>query len=645
MPKLRSARDLIEASRAAGAARASFDVTITVCSGTSCLAARSEDLADALTHELTAQGLQHRVALRRTGCFGFCERGPVVLIQPREICYLGVRPGDAADIVSQTICRGRLVERLLFEDAGGKRVAVMEQIPFYQHQRRMLLQANTLVDPTRLEDYLANGGYSALARVLFELEPRAVIETIIRSGLRGRGGGGFSTGVKWRTCSDAAGDTRYVIVNADEGDPGAYMDRSLLEGNPHSILEGVIIGARAIGASEGFIYLRQEYPLALKNTELALDQAREYGLLGQDILGSGLDFDVTIHHGAGAFVSGESTALISAIEGDVDQPRPKYVHTSESGLRGKPTVINNVETWANVPHIINNGPSWFRNMGTRHSKGTKIFSLEGKVKHSGLVEVPMGTSLRQIIFDIGGGIKGGKRFKAVQTGGPSGGVLPESLLDLPVDFDVLARHGFMMGSGGMIVMDEDACIVDVTRNCVDFLAHESCGQCVPCREGLRLMLKTLNAVVSGRGVAADLDLLEELCELLESASMCALGQSASTPVRSALRHFRPEFEAHVFDNTCPALVCPELMIYRIDHDRCTGCSLCLSRCPTDAIVGHAKEPLSIDQDRCIKCGACLEACPDKINAVLLISGRPGSRPVARHLQPSKEEKHHEHLIA
>jgi NADH-quinone oxidoreductase subunit F len=594
-------------------------ISLAICSGTGCLAAKSGNCAGALAAELAKQGLDEKVELRLTGCYGFCERGPIVVIQPENTCYLKVQTKDAPEIVA-ALKKGEVVERLLYQDDDGHPIRALDDIPFYQKQKRVLLHSNTLIDPQEIEDYIAIGGYSALAKVLYEMQPDQIVDWIKQSGLRGRGGGGFPAGIKWETTRKAKGDIKYVIVNGDEGDPGAYMDRSLLEGNPHSILEGLIIGAYAIGAAQGYIYVRQEYPLAIDNVSVALEQARDYGLLGKNILGSGFDFDVTIHRGAGAFVSGESSALMSAIEGRVGQPRPKYIHTSVSGLWERPTNLNNVETWANVPLIIQQGVDWYRSMGTKGSPGTKVFSLVGKVNNTGLVEVPMGITLREIIFDIGGGIPNGKHFKAVQTGGPSGGFLPESQLDLPVDFDELWKAGSMMGSGGMIVMDEDSCMVDATHFYVKFLAHESCGQCIPCREGLRQMLRILDNIVNGKGREGDLELLEELCELMQDASLCALGTSAPYPVLSALKHFRNEFVAHIEKQCCPALVCRELIHFQIEADRCDGCHLCTTECPTRAIVGAPKSTHTIDQEKCIKCGNCLQACSAKHQAIVKAAG-------------------------
>ncbi|MBN1308332.1 MAG: NADH-quinone oxidoreductase subunit NuoF [Chitinispirillaceae bacterium] len=615
MSKLKSPGEL-EALRHEIQSKRGAKQMITVCSGTGCLACGAVELTAAFIREIEKKELAHKVEVRPTGCHGFCERGPIVVILPQKICYLRASVEDVAEIVEKTLIKGELVDRLLYEDPEtGKRIRYVDDIPFYKHQQRILLAGNVLIDPTNIWDYLAVGGYAALAKALFESTPEEIIDIVKESGLRGRGGGGFPTGVKWETTRNASAKPKYAIVNADEGDPGAYMDRSLLEGNPHGIIEGLIIGAYAIGANEGFIYVRREYPLACKNTRIAIEQAREYGFLGTDILGSGFDFDISVHHGAGAFVSGESSALMNAIEGRVGEPRPKYVHTSVKGLWDKPSCLNNVETWANIPFIVTKGAGWFKRMGTPGSTGTKIFSLVGKVNNTGLVEVPMGMSIRDIIFKIGAGIPGNKKFKAVQTGGPSGGVLPEKLLDLPVDFDELTKAGSMMGSGGMIVMDEDTCMVDTARYYIDFLAHESCGKCVPCREGLRQMLKILNRITRGEGTMEDIGLLEELCSVIKVASLCGLGQSSVNPVMSVLKYFGKEVEAHVKDKRCPAGVCKNLIAFHIDPEKCKGCGLCAKNCPANAITKTADKVHVIDQDLCIKCGLCISVCPEKFRAV------------------------------
>jgi len=621
MPRLRTPADVNRLRGELQAAREGDRRCVSVCSGTGCLAYRSQDVVAAFEREIACQGLAEHVMLRRTGCYGFCERGPIVVIQPEGICYLGMREQDVEEVVSETLANGRTVTRLLYEDLeSGQRIARMEDIPFYRHQQRLLLAANAAVDPRSIDDYIAAGGYAALAKALSAMRPEDVLREVTDSKLRGRGGGGFPTGRKWRTTRDAPDDVKYVVVNADEGDPGAYMDRSILEGNPHSVLEGLVLGAYAIGAHEGYVYVRQEYPLAVRNTLRALEQAREYGLLGRDILGSGFAFDVHVHRGAGAFVSGESSALMAAIEGKVGEPRPKYIHTAVKGLWDKPTCLNNVETWANVPLIVSGGAAWFCGMGTAESKGTKIFSLVGKVNNTGLVEVPMGMTLRQIVYDIGGGVPKGRGLKAVQTGGPSGGVIPASMLDLPVDFDALSEAGSMMGSGGLIVMDEDTCMVDTARYYVDFLAHESCGKCVPCREGLYQMLGILDRITAGEGRDGDVELLEEVCDLLEVAALCALGKTAPNPVRSTIRHFRDEYDAHILERRCPAGVCKNLIAYTIDREACLACGACAKNCPTGAITrAPYNDHYVIDQDKCTRCGCCVEVCPPKARAIVKVA--------------------------
>ncbi len=578
-------------------------------------------MADAFKQEIDNQGLQNKVKIRRTGCHGFCEHGPVVVIFPQEICYLKVGIQDAAEIVSETIKGNRLVERLLFkEDRTGEYIVHENDIPFYKNQKRIILGNNRLVDPQNIDDYITLGGYSALTKVLFEIKPDKVLKIIKDVNLRGRGGGGFPTWLKWDTTKHASGEPKYVIVNADEGDPGAFMNRSLLEGNPHSVLEGLIIGAYVIGSHEGFVYVRQEYPIAVKNISAAIEQARAYGLLGENILGSGFNFDVRIHRGAGAFVSGESSALMSAIEGKVGEPKPKYIHTAISGIKEKPSNLNNVETWANVPFIINNGPEWFKNIGTAGSKGTKIFSLVGKINNSGLVEVPLGTTLKEIVFDIGGGILRGHKLKAVQIGGPSGGCLPESLMNMPVDFDALSEVGLMMGSGGMIVMDENTCMVDIARYFTNFLSQESCGKCIPCREGLRQMLRILNNICAGQAETGDIETLEEIADTMKDASLCALGTTAANPVLSTLRYFKDEYLAHIEKKHCPAGVCKSLISFYIDPQKCQACLICARKCPAGAIKGEKDIVHVIDQDKCTKCGTCFEVCPPRFKAVTRLSG-------------------------
>jgi len=525
-----------------------------------------------------------------------------------------VKPKDVAEILEKTVAGGEVIERLCYVDpVTGERYTHEEEVPFYKHQNRLILGNNGRIDPTKIDDYLDIGGYGALGKAL-SMGSDAVLKEVMDARLRGRGGGGFEAGWKWKFCKEAEGEKKYILCNADEGDPGAFMDRSILEGNPHSVIEGMIIGALAIGGTDGFIYVRNEYPLAVQRLGIALDQAREWGFLGENILGSGLDFDIQINRGGGAFVCGESTALMLSIEGQVGEPRAKHIHTAESGLWESPTNLNNVETWANVPGIIDNGADWFQSMGTEGSTGTKIFSLVGKVNNTGLVEVPMGITLRDIVEKIGGGVPSGT-FKAVQTGGPSGGCLPESELDLPVDFDELTTKGSMMGSGGMIVMDETTCMVDFAKYFTNFLRFESCGKCMTCRDGLKRMHEILDRITEGKGSLGDLDLIVELGETITEASLCALGGTAANPVLSTLQFFRDEYVAHIEEGTCPAKVCKELITFTIDNDKCTGCTLCAKRCPTAAITGEKKGPHFVDQDKCIKCRVCFEACPTKWAAV------------------------------
>ena len=627
MPKLNSAIDLEKFRQDILTHKDQNRPSVAICSGTGCHAYGSEKVAEAFVDEIERNGLKGKVDIRRTGCHGFCERGTIVVIFPEETCYLRVKPEDVAEIVSTTLIEKKLVDRLLYEDDSGQKIVHEGEIPFYKYQSRIIFGNNRFIDPKSIDDYIALGGYSALAKALLEMTPEQVLEEVKKANLRGRGGGGFPAGIKWETTRNAPGEIKYIIVNADEGDPGAYMDRSLLEGNPHSVLEGLLIGAYAIGSHQGFVYVRQEYPLAVDNLDIALGQAREYGLLGKNILGSGFDFDVMVHQGAGAFVSGESSALMTAIEGRVGEPRPKYIRTAVSGVWERPSNLNNVETLATVPPIINKGADWFRSIGTEGSKGTKIFSLVGKVNNTGLVEVPMGMTLREVIFSIGGGIPEGKKFKAVQTGGPSGGCIPENLLDLPVDFDELAKAGSMMGSGGMIVMDEDTCMVDVARYFLNFLAEESCGKCIPCREGIYQMLKILNSICEGKGKEGDIELLEELSEVIRDASLCALGGTTPNPVLSTIRYFRDEYEAHIEQKRCPAGVCKPLISYYIESEKCQACMICLRNCPVNAITGSKNLVHVIDQDKCTKCGTCLEVCPPRFGAVVKLSGVKVPEPV------------------
>lgn len=639
MSRIETPADLIKLRDDIIAQRNTKETWLAVCAGTGCRACGAANLADALESEITKRGLQEKVAVRRTGCHGLCERGPMVMVQPSGVYYFGIQAKDIPAIVDRVTTGKGATDKLLYlDEESGKRFERLDQIPFYKYQQRVLLENNVYVDAEKIEDYIAIGGYSALAKALSGMTPETVLKEVMDANLRGRGGGGFPAGWKWETTRSAPGEPKYVIVNADEGDPGAFMDGSLLEGNPHGVLEGLILGAYAIGSTEGYIYVRQEYPLARTHAQTAIEQAREYGLLGKNILGSNFSFDVKIHRGAGAFVSGESSALMTAIEGRVGEPRPKYIHTSEKGLWGKPSCLNNVETWANVPHIINKGAEWFCSMGTEKSKGTKIFSLVGKVKNTGLVEVPMGLTLRDIIFKIGGGVPKGKKFKAVQTGGPSGGVVPESLLDLPVDFDELTKAGSMMGSGGMIVMDENTCMVDTARYYINFLAHESCGKCVPCREGLRQMLTILNNITAGSGKEEDLDTLEELSDFMKLASLCALGQSAPNPVASTLKYFREEYLEHIREKRCAAGVCTALIAYDIDQQKCQACGACLRACPAGAVNKSEDKVFTIVQMKCIKCGACYTACPEKCGAVVKVPAYTiqNQSPAAETLPAGKE---------
>jgi NADH-quinone oxidoreductase subunit F len=588
---------------------------ISLCAGSGCGAYGTAKVHQALTEELAKQNMQDKVEVKLTGCHGFCEKGPIMVLHPEGIFYPQVRADSIAEMVEKTVKNNQLVTSLIFKDpATKKKITHEHDIPFYKLQKRIIFGNNGMIDPTSIEDYIAVGGYSALEKALFAMTPEQIIDEVKTSGLRGRGGGGFPTGAKWENCREHEGD-RYVICNADEGDPGAYMDRSLLEGNPHSIVEGMIIGAIAIGSHEGYVYVRHEYPLAVKNLSVALKSAEEFGLLGKNILDSGFDFVIHISRGGGAFVCGESTALMASLEGRPGRPRAKYIHTVEKGYRQGPSNLNNVETWANIPAIINNSADWFASIGTKRSKGTKIFSLVGKVVNTGLVEVPMGTSLRTIIYDIGGGIPKKKKFKAVQTGGPSGGCIPEQFLDLGVDFDELKKVGSMMGSGGMIVMDEDTCMVDVARYFLDFLKEESCGQCNPCREGIKQMLEILTDICEGNGKEGDIELLEELGTMIQKFSLCGLGTSAPNPVLTTIRYFRDEYEAHIKDKKCPAGVCKALFHYEIDEEACNGCHLCALKCPQEAITGEKKKAHEINQDKCIKCSICYDAC--KFNAVIV----------------------------
>jgi len=595
---------------------------ITVCGGTGCHAYGCEEIARSFKDEIKRQKLEDKIDIKVTGCHGFCERGPIVVIQPEGIFYQRVQDKDIKEIISKTALNKEVIPRLLYEDPQTNEKIVKEKdVPFYKKQKRIIFGKNGLIDPTHIEDYIALNGYKAASKALFEMKPEEIISEIKKSGLRGRGGGGFPTGKKWEICQRSDSSKKYIICNADEGDPGAYMDRSLLEGNPHSIIEGMIIGAYAIGANEGYIYVRLEYPLAVKNITMALEKAREYGFLGKSILNSDFDFDIHVFKGAGAFVSGEETSLMASIEGRRAFPRQRPPYPAEKGLWGKPTNINNVETWANVPLIIEKGAGWYSRIGTKTSKGTKIFSLVGKINNTGLVEVPMGMTLREIIYEIGGGIKDGKKFKAVQTGGPSGGCIPAEMLDLPIDFDTLARAGSIMGSGGMIVMDEGTCMVDVAKYFLKFTQEESCGKCVPCRIGTGKMVDILTRITEGKGQKEDIKRLQDLAETVKKASLCGLGQTAPNPVLTTLRYFMDEYEAHIEQKSCPALACNDLIVYHIEPEKCVGCLLCKKSCPVKAISGERREVHVIDQDLCIKCGVCMDVCPPKVSAVFKYTGK------------------------
>jgi NADH:ubiquinone oxidoreductase subunit F (NADH-binding)/(2Fe-2S) ferredoxin/NAD-dependent dihydropyrimidine dehydrogenase PreA subunit len=587
---------------------------LSVCAGSGCTASGAQDVLQALRAEVAKRGLEGVVDVKSTGCHGFCEKGPVMVVWPEKVFYNGVSARDATAIVASVSNGRKPVERLLYKDpVTGARIAHEDEVPFYQRQQRILFGNNGQIDPKDIRDYLRAGGYAALARALGTLTPEQVVEAVLRSGLRGRGGGGFPTGVKWQALRANPMQPHYIICNADEGDPGAFMDRSLLEGNPHSVIEGMIIGSYALGASDGYVYVRAEYPLAVENLRAALAQAEEYGLLGDDILGSGHAFRVHVVQGAGAFVCGEETALIASIEGRVGEPQARPPYPVQRGLWGKPTVINNVKTWATVPVVINRGPDWYASIGTEKSKGTMVFSLVGKINNTGLVEVPMGITLREMIYEIGGGIPKGKALKAIQIGGPSGGCIPASLIDLPIDYEALTDAGSMMGSGGIVVMDETTCMVDVARYFMEFLEEESCGKCFPCREGTQRLRAILTRIAQGQGTEADLDLLEDAGWMVKECSLCGLGQTAANPVLSTLRYFREEYLAHVRDKRCPAKVCKELIVYRIEPTLCDGCHACVKMCTSDAILGEKKKPHSIDAAKCIKCGACMEVCvPDAV---------------------------------
>ena len=582
---------------------------VLVCGGTGCTSSGSQRIRDRLEKEIAANGLSEEVGVVKTGCFGLCALGPVMIVYPEGTFYSMVQEDDIPEIVSEHLLKGRVVTRLLYDETTRTdKIIPLNETNFYKKQHRVALRNCGVINPENIEEYIGTGGYEALGIVLTEKTPEDVIQILLDSGLRGRGGAGFPTGLKWKFAAANEADQKYVCCNADEGDPGAFMDRSILEGDPHAVLEAMAIAGYAIGASQGYIYVRAEYPIAVKRLEIAISQAREYGLLGKDIFDSGFDFDIELRLGAGAFVCGEETALMTSIEGNRGEPRPRPPFPALKGLFQKPTILNNVETFANIPQIIVNGPEWFASMGTENSKGTKVFALGGKIHNTGLVEVPMGTTLREIVEEIGGGIPNGKKFKAAQTGGPSGGCIPAEHLDVPIDYDNLKRIGSMMGSGGLIIMDEDTCMVDIAKFFLEFTVDESCGKCTPCRIGTRRMLEILEKITKGQATMEDLDKLEELCYHLQSSSLCALGQTAPNPVLSTLRYFRDEYIAHIVDRKCPAGVCKDLLQYRIDPDKCKGCTLCARTCPADAIIGSVREVHMIDSEKCLKCGACIDKC-------------------------------------
>ncbi len=583
---------------------------VLVCGGTGCTSSGSNNIIEKFESCLAEKGLQDEIKVVRTGCFGLCALGPIVIVYPEGAFYSLVTPEDVPEIVEEHLLKGRIVKRLLYKETvvDDDNIKSLNEVDFYKKQQRIALANCGVINPESIDEYIAFGGYTALGKVLTEMKPQEVIDEIKESGLRGRGGGGFPTGLKWQFTANSQSDKKYVACNADEGDPGAFMDRSILEGDPHSLIEAMAIAAYAVGADEGYVYIRAEYPIAVNRLRIAIEQAKEYGLLGENIFDTGFNFNLDIRLGAGAFVCGEETALMTSIEGHRGEPRPRPPFPAVKGLFGQPTLLNNVETYANITAIINNGAEWFKTIGTEKSKGTKVFAVGGKINNTGLVEIPMGTTLREIVYEIGGGIPGGKKFKAAQTGGPSGGCIPADLIDTPIDYDSLISIGSMMGSGGLIVMDEDTCMVDIAKFFLEFTVDESCGKCAPCRIGTKRLLEILNKITSGKGTLEDIDRLEQLCYTIKNSALCGLGQTAPNPILSTLQYFRDEYIAHVVDKKCPAGVCKALLSYVIEPEKCKGCSLCAKKCPVGAIEGVVKSPFTIDPNKCIKCGVCQESC-------------------------------------